>query len=208
MSDLRNIGLSRETMPEVYIPFSSSGYLGLSAVLLATANVPISSLIKPLETQIHSLDRDQPLMDIRTLRELLDRGGYAEPRFSVFLFGVFAGLGLLLAVLGIYAVINYSVLRQTQEIGVRMALGAHRFSILTMIIRGGAKLLGIGTAVGLGGSLALTHLLRSMIWGVSPFDPLSFIVVIAAILIIGLLACVRPALRASHIDPMKALRYE
>ncbi|MGA8029698.1 MAG: ABC transporter permease [Bryobacteraceae bacterium] len=208
VSDLRNIGLSRDTMPEVYIPFSTSGYLGLSAVLLATANVPVSSLIKPLETEIHSLDRDQPLMEIRTMRELLDRGGYAEPRFSVFLFGVFAGLGLLLAVLGIYAVMNYSVLRQTQEIGVRMALGAHRLNILTLIIQGGAKLLGIGTAVGLAGSLALTHLLRTMIWGVSPFDPLSFIVVIAAILIIGLLACVRPALRASHIDPIKALRYE
>ncbi len=208
VSDLHNIGLTRETMPEVYIPFTAGGYVGLSATLLATASVPVTSLIKPLEAQIHSLDPDQPLMEIRTMRELLDRGGYAEPRFSVFLFGVFAGLGLLLAVLGIYAVINYSVLRQTQEIGVRMALGAHRLSILSMILSAGAKLLGIGAIVGVAGSLALTHLLRAMIWGVSPFDPLSFAAVTAVMFVIGLLACVRPALRAAQIDPMKALRYE
>ncbi|MBV9156399.1 MAG: FtsX-like permease family protein [Acidobacteriaceae bacterium] len=142
------------------------------------------------------------------MRELLDRGGYAEPRFSLFLFGVFAGLGLLLAMLGIYAVINYSVLRQTQEIGVRMALGAHRWNILGMILRTGAKLLGIGAAIGVAGSLAFSHILQTMIWGVSPFDPLSFVSVIGAMFLIGLLACVRPALRASQIDPMKALRYE
>jgi putative ABC transport system permease protein len=208
VSDLRNAGLQRETRPEVYIPFTASGYMGLSTTLLATGHIPAAKLAKPLEDKLHAMDPDQPVMNVRTLQQLLDAGGYAEPRFSVFLFGVFATLGLALAALGIYAVINYSVIRQTQEIGVRMALGAQRGNILNMIVGSGAKLLAIGTALGLLGSLGLNHFLTSMIWGVSPFDPLSFTAVILILFAIGLAACIRPALRASHVDPMKALRYE
>ncbi len=208
VSDLPNIGLKRATVPEAYIPFTVSGYVDLSATLLARGAVPPRSLIKPLETQIHSIDRDQPVMEVRTLREWLDLRGYSEPRFSVFLFGVFASLGLLLAALGIYAVVNYSVLRQTQEIGVRMALGAQRAEILSMVAGSGAKLLGFGAVLGVIGSLSVSHFLRSMIWDVSPFDPLSFVAVILVLFVVGLVACVRPAWRAAQIDPMTALRYE
>ncbi len=208
VSDLNNAGLTREVRPEVYIPFTAGGYVSLSAMLLASANVPVTTLIKPIEAQLHSLDPDQPVMQVRTMRQLLDEGGYAEPRFSVFLFGIFASLGVFLAALGIYAIINHSVLRQTREIGVRMALGAQRAGILKMIFGSGAKLLLIGIAIGLVGSLSVTRLLRNMIWGVSPFDPLSFAAVIILLFVIGGLACARPALRASRIDPMKALHYE
>jgi predicted permease len=208
VNDRQNVGLRREIRPEVYIPFTATGYLGMSATLLATASVPVTSLTKSIEDQIHAIDPDQPVMEVRTMRQLLDARGYSEPRFSVFLFGVFASLGLILATLGIYAVINYSVVRQTQQIGVRMALGATRSNILKMIVQAGAKLLVIGVALGLLGSLSLTHFLRGMIWGVSPFDPVSFLVVILMLFVIGLLACIRPALRASRLDPMKALRYE
>ncbi len=208
VADLPNIGLKRETAPEVYVPFTISGYSELSAILLIKSAVPVTSLVKPVEAQIHGLDPDQPVMEVRSLRQWLNMRGYSEPRFSVFLFGVFAGIGLLLAALGIYAVINYSVLRQTQEIGVRMALGAQRSRILNMVIGAGAKLLGIGALFGLMGSVSVAHFLRSIIWGVSPFDPLSFASVIAVLFVIGLLACVRPALRASRVDPIKALRYE
>jgi ABC-type antimicrobial peptide transport system permease subunit len=100
------------------------------------------------------------------------------------------------------------VIRQTQEIGVRMALGAQRSNILNMIVRSGMKLLLTGSVCGILASLSLTHFLRSMIWGVSPFDLVSFVAVVLLLFAIGLLACVRPALRASHIDPIKALRYE
>jgi predicted permease len=209
VSGIRNRGLRRETMPEVYIPFTATGYLQNRAVtLLAAASVPVGTLANPIEGQIRSLDPDQPVMEVRTMREMLDAWGYSEPRFSVFLFSVFAGLGLLLAALGIYAVLNYSVVRQTQEIGVRMALGAQRSAILGMIVRSGAKLLALGVVAGVVGGLSLTRLLSSMIWGVSPSDPLSFVIVIAVILVIGILACVLPAVRASRVDPMMALRYE
>ena len=208
VSDLPNIGLKRETAPEVYMPFTIAGYADLSATLLARGTVPPRSLIKPLESHIHAIDPDQPVMEIRTLREWLDMRGYSEPRFSVFLFGIFASLGLLLAALGIYAIVNYSVLRQTPEIGVRMALGAQRSGIVRMVAGSGAKLLVCGAVLGVIGSLSIAHFLRSMIWGVSPFDPLSFVLVIFLLFVIGLLACVRPAWRAAQIDPMTALRYE
>jgi predicted permease len=209
VNDIHNRGLQRDLWPEVYIPFTTTGFLqSRGATLLATADVPVSTFANSIETQLHALDPDQPVMEVRTMRAMLDALGYSEPRFSVFLFGIFSSMGLLLAALGVYAVINYSVLRQTQEIGVRMALGAQRSSILAMVIQSGAKLLGLGIILGLAGGLSLTRLLRSMIWGVSPTDPLSFLVVIGVMIAIGFISCMLPALRASRVDPMRALRYE
>jgi predicted permease len=207
-SDAPNVGLRRETLPEIYIPFTATGYVGMSPTLLASGSMPASSLIKPIEDQLHALDPDQPAMEVRTLRQLLDAFGYSEPRFSLFLFSVFAVLGLALSALGVYAVMNYSVIRRTQEIGIRMALGAQRSNIHKMVVGSGAKILGIGVAAGLAASIGLNRLIGTMIWGVSPFDPLSFAAVIGIVFLIGLLACVRPALMASHLDPIVALRQE
>jgi len=209
VSGMRNLGLRREMMPEVYIPYTVTGYLASGdATLLTTARFPVTDLIKPMEAQLHAVDPDQPAMEVRTMQAMLDAWGFSEPRFSVFLFGVFASLGLLLAAVGIYAVINYSVVRQTQEIGVRMALGAQRTLVLRMIVRSGMKLLALGISIGLAASFALTNVLRSMIWGVSQFDALSFLAVVVVLVGVGLLACIVPAVRASRIDPMIALRCE
>lgn len=207
-SDAINVGLQRETLPEVFIPFTVTGYLGISPTLLASGKVPPLSLVKPIEDKVHDLDRDQPVMEVRTLRQLLDAWGYSEPRFSVFLFSIFAILGLTLSALGLYAVMNYSVIRRTQEIGLRMALGAQRSNIHQMVVGSGVKLLGIGAGAGLLASISLNRLIGTMLWGVSPFDPLSFAAVIGIVFVIGLLACLRPALRASHLDPTVALRQE
>ncbi len=209
VADTRNVGLRRDIYPEVFIPFTATGLLGAGgAALLVSASVPVATLVNPIEAQLHAIDPDQPVMDVLSLRDMLDAWGFSEPRFSVFLFGIFAGLGLLLAVLGIYAVINYSVVRQTQEIGVRMALGAQPGAILGMVLRSGAKLLAMGTLAGLIGSLSLARFTESMIWGVSSFDPVSFAAVIVILTATGLIACVVPAFRASRVDPMLALRDE
>ncbi len=208
LSNLPNEGLGETIQPETYVPFTLTGFQQMSAILLARSALSPSSLIKPLEAQIHKLDPDQPVMEIRTYREWLDLRGYAAPKFSVFLFSVFAALGLLLASLGIYAVLNYSVLRQTQEFGVRMALGAQRSNILGMVVRSGTKLIAFGVVLGLIASLAATGLLRSMLSGVSPFDPISFAAVVLLLFLIGIAACLRPALRAARIDPMRALHDE
>ncbi|HEX4165110.1 MAG TPA: ABC transporter permease, partial [Bryobacteraceae bacterium] len=208
LSDLPNEGLGEKVQPETYVPFTLTGFQSMSAILLARSALSPTSLVKPLEEQIHKLDPDQPVMEIRTYREWLDLRGYSAPKFSVFLFSVFAALGLLLASLGIYAVMNYSVLRQTQEIGLRMALGAQRSRILSMIVASGTKIIAFGVALGLLASLASTTLLRGMLSGVSPFDPLSFMAVVLLLFLIGLVACLRPAWRAARIDPMRALHYE
>lgn len=208
-ADLRNRGLQRETMPEVYIPYTVTGFVASrDATLMATAAYPVEDLVKPIESALAGVDPDQPATSVLTMQALLNRWGFAEPRFSVFLFGIFAGLGLLLAAVGIYAVINYSVVRQTHEIGVRMALGAQRTSVLTMILKAGGRLVLSGGLFGVLTSLVATRILQSMIWGVSPFDPFSFVTVIALVFVVGLIASIVPAVRGSRLDPMNALRYE
>ena len=132
----------------------------------------------------------------------------APRRFSALLLGAFAATALLLATLGIYSVISYSITLRTQEIGIRMALGARRPAILLMVLRSGIALTLIGAAIGLAGALALTRWMSSMLFGVSPSDPLTYAVVLFVALGAALLACSVPARRATRVDPLVALRYE
>ena len=133
---------------------------------------------------------------------------YAEPRFNLTLFSIFAVLGLTLAIIGVYGVMSSSVAQQTHEIGVRMALGASPRDITGMIVKRGSWLLLIGIGVGLIGSLATSRILARQVWNVSPFDPITFVAVSVILLIAGLQACAWPARRASRIDPLSALREE
>ncbi len=210
VSDLRNVGLQRQTYPEVYIPYTTTGFLesAIHPMLLVTSRIPAQPLTNAIENQIHSIDPDQAIMQVQTVERLLDNEGFAEPKFSVFLFSVFAGLGLMLSAIGIYGVINYSVSRQLPGLGVRIALGAMRKDIMALVLRDGATLIGSGIVGGLVASLLTTGLLKSLIWGVSPFDPLSFLAVAAVLAMVGLGACLWPAWRASRVDPMIVLRYE
>jgi predicted permease len=129
-------------------------------------------------------------------------------RFSLMLFGAFAGLALLLASIGIYGVLSYLVAQRTQEIGVRMALGAQRFDVLRMVLRDGARMALVGAAIGLVAAMGLTRLMASMLFGVRPTDPVTFGAVVALLSGITLCACYLPARRAAKVDPMVALRYE
>jgi putative ABC transport system permease protein len=210
VNDLRNVGLQRETYPEVYIPYTTTGFLEsyIHPMLLVSSRIPAQELANAIRDQIHSLDPDQAIMQVETVDRLLDNEGFAEPRFSVFLFSIFAGLGLLLSAIGIYGVINYSVSSQLPGLGVRIALGAMRKDILALVLRDGIRLVASGILMGLAASLLTTRLLRSLIWGVSPFDPLSFLSVTVVLAVVGLAACLWPAWRASRVDPMIVLRYE
>ncbi len=133
---------------------------------------------------------------------------YAEPRFSLVLLGVFAGVGLVLVALGVFSVIAYTVSRQTHEIGIRMALGASRGDVVLMVLKMGLRMVGVGVAIGLMASFLATRLLANQLWGVSPRDPLTLAIVVAVVVLAGSAACYLPARRATRVDPLTALRYE
>jgi putative ABC transport system permease protein len=167
-----------------------------------------SSVVEEVRKQITSLDPNQPVTDVRTMQAALSDDLMSQPRFNLALFATFGGLGLLLAVVGVYGLMSHLVSTRTHEIGVRIALGAEFRHVAGVILGDGAKLLIAGACIGLLGSLAAARLIREQIWRVSPFDPLSFSVVVFILVTAGLLACFWPALRAARLNPMTALRHE
>jgi ABC-type antimicrobial peptide transport system permease subunit len=164
--------------------------------------------MKAVVGQIYGVDPEQPAMDVRTIEALLQEGAYAGPRFNLVLFSSFAGLGLVLSVLGVYGVMSSAVAQQTQEVGVRMAVGASPGAVFRMVVARGARLLLAGLAVGLAGSYYAVRTLEAYVWNASTFDVLTFGAVSVLLLIAGLQACAWPAWRASRISPVVALRLE
>jgi predicted permease len=201
--DTVNRDLTQPLRPEIYLPYTLNG---LAQRLVVRTEGDAESATSLVRAEVAAIDRDQPLSDIRSLESALNDFVFAGPRFSLTLFGVFAALGLTLAVVGVYGVIAQSVNRRTQEIGVRMALGATTDRIVSMVMAGGAKLIVAGIVVGLIGAAAAGRVMRELIWGVSPWDPLSFAAVAAVLLVVGLQATLWPALRATRVNPVAALR--
>ncbi|MEJ2009499.1 MAG: ABC transporter permease [Acidobacteriota bacterium] len=186
--------------PEAQMP---SGSMSLA---IRTSVSPLS-LVPAVEKAILSVDPNQPVYDVRTMEQL--RSEWLSQRFlSLLLVGLFAGIALALAAVGIYGVMAYSVTRRTHEIGVRMALGAERRDVLRLVIGQGLKLALIGVCVGVAAALALTRFLASLLYGVKPTDPLTFVAVSLVLIAVALAACYIPARRATRVDPMEALRYE
>jgi putative ABC transport system permease protein len=161
-----------------------------------------------VQREIWAVDRNVAVTLTGSLDEFLTRFTYAEPRLGLVLMTVFAGMGLLLVAIGVFSVVAYTVSRQTHEIGIRMALGAERAHVQRMVLGMGARLVGLGAAIGLVASLAATRVLSHQLFGVAPHDPLTMGIVLAVIVITGGAACLVPARRATRVDPMVALRYE
>ena len=206
VSDIKNQGLQDPPLPQAYIPYTITAYMN-RAILVRTAVEPLS-VLKNVHNEIWALDRNVAFGEAGTLSSYLQQFSYAEPEFGVVSLGTFAGIGLLLAAIGIFSVMAYAVSLQTHEIGVRMALGAQRGQILGMVLRRGLGLVSAGIVVGVGTSFVVLRLLASEFWGVSPSDPWTFGVVLAVVLGAGALACWLPARRATGVDPLVALRYE
>ena len=154
---------------------------------------------------IWSVDKDQTIADIDTMDHIVAEA-VARQRFSMFLLGLFAALALLLASVGIYGVMSYSVAQRTREIGIRMALGARRSDVLQMTVKQGLKLVGIGMLFGLAAAFLLTRLMASLLYGISATDPITFIGISLVLLAVAILASYIPALRATKVDPITALR--
>jgi predicted permease len=178
-------------------------------VLQVRTTVPPETLIPIIEAQVRELDPNLPLFDVMTMeRSLNGANGFFLFKVGAGLAGILGGLGLLLAVVGVYGVVSYSASRRTHEIGVRMALGAHPWSIFRMILRQAIVLVGSGVGIGLLAALGVTRLLSSLLIGVSSYDPVTFVGVAALLVVIALVACYVPAHRATRVDPSIALRYE
>jgi ABC-type antimicrobial peptide transport system permease subunit len=205
VKDAVNDVTTNEIRPEMYVPFTIINRADRIFVLGAGR---AEALDKSVKAQIYAVDPAQAVTDVKSMQAVLRENAYAEPRFNLLLFSVFAGLGLILALLGIYGVISHTVAQQTREIGIRIALGADFSQVIGMVLRVGAKLLGIGIAVGLAASLASVKVLSGLVRNVSTFDPYSFVIVTALLLAAGLFASFWPARRAARVDTITALRIE
>jgi putative ABC transport system permease protein len=172
-------------------------------LVIRTAGDP-AALATTLRREVQALDKDQPVYSVRTFDDVV-ANSLGTRRVSMQLFAVFAGAALLLAALGIYGVMAYSVTQRTREIGIRMALGAQRSDVLGLVIRQGMMLTVIGVVVGLAGAFALTRLITSLLFGVAATDPLTFVAIPLLLLFVALIACYLPARRAARLDPKVAL---
>ena len=173
-------------------------------LFVRTANDP-NSMIATVRSQVSGLDRDQPVTDVQTLDELMD-GSRAQPRFTMLLLTAFSAVALVLAVVGIYGVLAYSVAQRRQELGIRMALGAEKADILRLVVRQGLGLTVIGIVVGLIAAFAASLLMSSQLYSIKPYDPVTFLLAPIVFIAIGALASYFPARRATQVPPTEALR--
>jgi putative ABC transport system permease protein len=203
VADVKHVGLDSETPSEVYLPVLQ-GTWRIYSLVIRTSQDP-TTLAKSVSREIWAVDKSLPISDVQTLEKILDES-VAQSRFSMLLLSAFAVVALLLATIGIYGVVSYSVALRIREVGLRMALGAHPRDVLRLIVGGALVLVLGGIAVGLCASMALTRLMASLMFGVETNDPKTFVAVTIVLGIVALLASYLPALRASRLDPMAILR--
>lgn len=207
VSDMRNQGLRDPAMPEAFMPYSVTGVGRGRTIILRTAVAPLS-LLPSVRREIWAVDSNVALGDTGTIEGYLHQYGYAQPEFGLIGLATFAGIGLVLVVIGVFSVMAYNVSLQTHDIGVRMALGAQPNDILKMVLREGTTLVVAGLVIGLLTSAIVTRLLANQFWGVSANDPSTLVAVATLVLAVGLAACTVPSRWATRVDPMVALRYE
>jgi len=207
-ADVKHASLSEGFIPEMYVPYTQKPYPSMLVmrVTVRTTGDPLGAAAF-VRQAVRGADPDLPVAEVTTLDRIVD-GALTAPRFSMLLIVAFGGLALVLAAVGMYGVVSYSVTRRTQEIGIRMALGAGRREVFRMILGQGARFAALGLGAGIVCALMLTPLMARFLYGVRPADPLTFAAVSVLLLAIALAACYVPARRAMRLDPTIALRYE
>src|SRR6266481_2077318 len=205
-ADVKNQGLQDPVEPEIWLPYTVTGS-SFRGILVRTAKEPMT-MLNAVEHEIWATDANVAVTFAGTMEGYISQFSYAGPRFGFFLMTIFSSIGLVLVTLGVYSVLAYTTARRTQEIGIRLALGAKGSDVLGLVIRMGLRLVGIGVGLGLIASLALGRVIATQLWGVSAYDPWTLTSVPVLLLLTGLLACWIPARRAANVDPLVALRYE
>jgi putative ABC transport system permease protein len=205
VGDVRQMGLDTPAEPTVYWPHPELIMSGMT-ILVRTVNDPLT-LVSAVRNELQQMDPEQPMAAIATMDQLL-AGSLSRSRFTMLVLGVFAALALVLASVGIYGVIAYSVTQRTQEFGIRLALGASRRDVLRLVLGQGARLALLGISLGVIAALIITRLMATLLYGISASDPVTFTAVALLLAVVALAACYIPARRATRVDPIVALRYE
>jgi putative ABC transport system permease protein len=203
--DVKLAGLEAPSEPAYYLPASQAPLQDMTLLVRTTTN-PLS-VVGAVRGVVLSIDPNQPLSNISTLEKVVDES-IAQRRLNMLLMGLFGGLAMLLSAVGIYGLLSHAVTQRTREMGIRMALGAQVSDVLTLVLKQGMMLALIGEAIGLVGAFVLTRLIRGLLFGVTPNDVTTFVVVAAVLSVVALFACYLPARRATKVDPLIALRYE
>ncbi|MGH9709648.1 MAG: FtsX-like permease family protein, partial [Candidatus Acidiferrales bacterium] len=206
VGDINESSLAEKAGPMMFIPYAQAHGADSGYFLVRTRRAPMLTL-PDARSVLHALDADIPLVKPETMQSVIS-DSLTDWRFHAVLLGVFGGLALVIAAIGVYGVISYSVAQRTHEIGVRMALGAQHEDVLRLVLGHGVRLALFGVVVGVIAALALTRLMSSLLFGVSATDPLTFVGVAVLLVFVAMLACYIPARRALRVDPMVALRYE
>jgi len=205
VGNVKQESITADVAPEIYVPSSQMPMNGMTLFIRSHGNA--GDLARTLRSEVLAIDKNQPVFSVKTLDERVVET-IAVSRSLMLLFSGFALLALVLACVGIYGIVSYSVNQRTREIGIRMALGARAVDVLRLVLRNGMTLVAAGVAIGVAGALALTRFLTTMLFGVTPTDTSTFVVVSALLAIVAFVACLVPARRATKVDPLVALRYE
>ena len=209
VGNIKQKGLADNTPLTIYLPYSQAPrpFLMSFMTLVVRTPSPPAQLARAMRREVQSIDPDLPVYGVSTMEELVSASN-SGPRDRSILLGCFAALALILATIGIYSVVAFSVAQRTHEIGIRMALGAQKHDVLAMVIGQGLRLALLGVAIGIAAAIGVTRFLSSFLYGVEPHDPVTFVAVSLLLVAVTLLACYIPARRAAKVDPMVALRYE
>jgi putative ABC transport system permease protein len=209
VEDTKNAGMDKPAGPELYFeaPQIAKQFLGGNVNFVVRAANDSTPLESSIRNVVHELDSSLPVYNLRSMNEVVSKS-MVQPRFLALLLATFSGIALFLAAIGIYGVMAYSVAQRTQEIGVRMALGARPLHVLRLVLGQSLGMLLIGIVIGLAGAFALTRLMRTLLFEITATDPLTYVTVIGLLTVVALLACYIPARRAAKVDPLIALRYE
>jgi putative ABC transport system permease protein len=207
VGDVKQSGLTRAVMPEIFMPYEQAPSMTQSMTMVVRSTQDPGGLVQSIRREVAAVDPNLPIYNVQTMETVINKS-VSDRRLNMLLLSIFAGVAMILSMVGIYSVMSYTVTQSTREIGIRMALGAQPRDVLKLVVGQGLVLTLLGVGLGVLGALGLTRLMESLLYGVKATDPLTFLGVSLLLIAVALLACYWPARRATKVDPMIALRYE